>query len=73
MNVTIADDRDAFDRCDDAGDAFAAGYLHALIQGRSERERLVSGHAAAGRVLVTTGDVGAGDVDDLFSGSDRLL
>jgi len=56
-----------------AGDAFAAGYLHALIQGRSERERLISGHAAAGRALVTTGDVGAGDVDDLFSGSDRLL
>ena len=56
-----------------AGDAFAAGYLHALIQGRLERERLISGHAAAGRVLVTTGDVGAGDVDELFSGSDRLL
>ena len=56
-----------------AGDAFAAGYLHALIQGRSERERLISGHTAAGRALVTTGDVGAGDIDDLFSGSDRLL
>ncbi|MEO6533802.1 MAG: sugar kinase [Pseudolysinimonas sp.] len=43
-----------------AGDAFAAGYLHALIQNRSERERLQSGHAAAGRALVTTDDVGAG-------------
>ena len=26
-----------------AGDAFAAGYLHALILGRSERERLAAG------------------------------
>ena len=56
-----------------AGDAFAAGYLHALIQGRSERERLMSGHAAAGRALVTTDDVGGGEAGDLFSGSDRLL
>lgn len=45
-----------------AGDAFAAGYLHALIRGGSERERLIAGHAAAGRALVTTGDVGVGDV-----------
>ncbi len=41
-----------------AGDAFAAGYLHALIQGRSERERLRAGHASAGRALMTTDDVG---------------
>ena len=56
-----------------AGDAFAAGYLYALIQGRSERDRLQAGHAAAGRALVTTDDVG-GDVEsELLSGSDRLL
>jgi 2-dehydro-3-deoxygluconokinase len=42
-----------------AGDAFAAGYLYALIQGQSERERLCLGHAAAGRALTTTGDVGS--------------
>lgn len=42
-----------------AGDAFAAGYLYALIQGQSERERLRLGHAAAGRALTTTGDVGS--------------
>ncbi|MBW8871434.1 MAG: sugar kinase, partial [Leifsonia sp.] len=57
-----------------AGDAFAAGYLHALIQGRSERDRLVEGHAAAGRALMTTGDVAAADVGGaVVSGSDRLL
>jgi 2-dehydro-3-deoxygluconokinase len=44
-----------------AGDAFAAGYLHAVIRGGSERQRLISGHAAAGRALVTTDDVGAGE------------
>ncbi|MEO6533489.1 MAG: sugar kinase [Pseudolysinimonas sp.] len=42
-----------------AGDAFAAGYLHGLIAGSSERERLQFGHAAAGRALVTTDDVGS--------------
>ena len=42
-----------------AGDAFAAGYLHALLAGRSERERLQRGHEAAGRALTTTDDVGA--------------
>lgn len=41
-----------------AGDAFAAGYLHALIQGKPERERLQCGHTAAGRALVSTDDVG---------------
>ena len=42
-----------------AGDAFAAGYLHALILGKPERERLRCGHAAAGRALVSTDDVGS--------------
>ena len=61
-----------------AGDAFAAGYLSALILGRSERDRLQAGHAAAGRALVTTDDVGASDVGgepgaELLTGSDRLL
>jgi 2-dehydro-3-deoxygluconokinase len=41
-----------------AGDAFAAGYLHALILRKSERERLQRGHAAAGRALITNDDVG---------------
>lgn len=52
-----------------AGDAFAAGYLLALILGETESERLLSGHAAAGRALVTTDDVGG----EVVSGSDRLL
>lgn len=42
-----------------AGDAFAAGYLHALIGGRAVSERLAVGHAAAARALVTSADVGA--------------
>ena len=41
-----------------AGDAFAAGYLHALIEGEPVNERLAAGHAAAARALVTTADVG---------------
>ncbi|MEO6116188.1 MAG: sugar kinase [Pseudolysinimonas sp.] len=42
-----------------AGDAFAAGYLHGLIGGSPEFERLQLGHAAAGRAMMTTDDVGA--------------
>lgn len=42
-----------------AGDAFAAGYLHALILGKPVDQRLIAGHAAAARALVTTADVGA--------------
>jgi len=41
-----------------AGDAFAAGYLHALILGKTVSQRLIAGHAAAARALVTTADVG---------------
>ena len=40
-----------------AGDAFAAGYLAALLAGRSMSERLRSGHRQASRVLSTTGDL----------------
>lgn len=42
-----------------AGDAFAAGYLHALILGEPVKARLAAGHAAAARALVTTADVGS--------------
>jgi 2-dehydro-3-deoxygluconokinase len=39
-----------------AGDAFAAGYLHALLAGRSPRGRLTAGHARAVTVLGETAD-----------------
>ena len=39
-----------------AGDAFAAGYLHALLAGRSPAERLAAGHARAVTVLGETAD-----------------
>lgn len=40
-----------------AGDAFAAGYLAALLHGRPEAERLVQGHRIAGAALRVTGDI----------------
>ena len=40
-----------------AGDAFAAGYLAALLGGAGPAERLLAGHERARLVLQTTGDV----------------
>ncbi|MFI6403550.1 sugar kinase [Streptomyces sp. NPDC050548] len=40
-----------------AGDAFAAGYLAALLEHRDERSRLRLGHVAASAALRTRGDV----------------
>ncbi len=39
-----------------AGDAFAAGYLSALLQGQTAAARLSLGHATAARALVSTHD-----------------
>ncbi|MFS0714007.1 sugar kinase [Microbacterium sp. 2P01SA-2] len=39
-----------------AGDAFAGGYLAALMAGASTRERLRSGHERAALTIITTGD-----------------
>ena len=39
-----------------AGDAFAGGYLAALLAGSSAAERLRTGHARAALTMVTTGD-----------------
>ena len=39
-----------------AGDAFAAGYLHAFLQGRGSAERLQAGHDRAVLVLQSTSD-----------------
>ncbi|WP_127792756.1 sugar kinase [Agromyces sp. LHK192] len=39
-----------------AGDAFAAGYLHALLDGRAAAERLSAGHARAALTLADTAD-----------------
>jgi 2-dehydro-3-deoxygluconokinase len=39
-----------------AGDAFAGGYLAALIRGLPPAERLAAGHAQAGLALVSTSD-----------------
>jgi 2-dehydro-3-deoxygluconokinase len=39
-----------------AGDAFAAGWLHALLDGGSQEERLRSGHAAAASALGSVTD-----------------
>lgn len=40
-----------------AGDAFAAGYLHAQLAGATAAERLQSGHRQAALALATTDDV----------------
>lgn len=40
-----------------AGDAFAAGYLHALLSGRDEPARLDSGHRFAAAALRSSSDV----------------
>ncbi len=40
-----------------AGDAFAAGFLAATLEGAAVAERLAAGHAAAARVLTTHGDM----------------
>ncbi|WP_320776009.1 sugar kinase [Streptomyces sp. CRN 30] len=40
-----------------AGDAFAAGYLAGVLEGRDERSRLRLGHLAAGAALRTRDDV----------------
>jgi 2-dehydro-3-deoxygluconokinase len=42
-----------------AGDAFAAGYLFGLLDGRTEAERLRYGHRLAANALRTAADVGA--------------
>lgn len=39
-----------------AGDAFAAGYLSALLRGQSSRERLLNGHRLAARALGSVSD-----------------
>lgn len=39
-----------------AGDAFAGGYLAALLEGASPKERLRAGHRRAALTLLTTGD-----------------
>lgn len=44
-----------------AGDAFAAGYLAATIQGESARERLQAGHNRAAHVLLSTSDFVSGE------------
>ncbi|WP_371130921.1 sugar kinase [Arthrobacter sp. SDTb3-6] len=46
-----------------AGDAFAAGYLAAAIQGGGTRERLRAGHARAHLVLLSTSDFVATPTD----------
>ncbi len=40
-----------------AGDAFAAGYLHGLLSGADEAERLAIGHRFAAAVLCVAGDI----------------
>lgn len=40
-----------------AGDAFAAGFLAATLDGAELAERLSAGHTAAARVLTTHGDL----------------
>ncbi|WP_091226112.1 sugar kinase [Microbacterium sp. 3J1] len=40
-----------------AGDAFAAGFLAATLDGAALADRLAAGHAAAARVLTTHGDL----------------
>ena len=40
-----------------AGDAFAAGYLHGLLGGADEMERLACGHRFAAAVLCVVGDI----------------
>ncbi|MGF3056798.1 sugar kinase [Microbacterium sp. YY-01] len=40
-----------------AGDAFAAGYLGALLEGADATARLAAGHESAGRVLRISGDL----------------
>ena len=48
-----------------AGDAFAAGWLDAYLEGESPAARLVAGHAAAGAALRTRADMpGLAVVDD---------
>jgi 2-dehydro-3-deoxygluconokinase len=42
-----------------AGDAFAAGYLHGLLRGAGEAERLAIGHKFAAAVLCVAGDIAA--------------
>jgi len=39
-----------------AGDAFAAGYLHAWLDGAASADRLAAGHARAVLVLADTAD-----------------
>ncbi|HLS02066.1 MAG TPA: PfkB family carbohydrate kinase, partial [Beutenbergiaceae bacterium] len=39
-----------------AGDAFAAGYIAAFLQGKDPTQRLQAGHERAGLVLQTTSD-----------------
>jgi 2-dehydro-3-deoxygluconokinase len=47
-----------------AGDAFAAGYLHGLLGGAAETERLALGHRFAAAVLCVAGDIADADIAD---------
>ena len=50
-----------------AGDAFAAGFLAALLQGRSVRHCLRSGHLTAAAALRVTGDHGPLPAPEVFA------
>lgn len=50
-----------------AGDAFAAGFLAALLQGRSARQCLRSGHLTAAAALSVTGDHGPLPAPEVFA------
>ena len=51
-----------------AGDAFAAGYLHGLLDDAGEEERLRRGHALAARAISAVGDITAA-----LASTDRTL
>lgn len=57
-----------------AGDAFAAGYLHAVLQGHSPDVALRSGHVVARAALLTVDDVGHTDAQhvDEWTGNAQL-
>jgi 2-dehydro-3-deoxygluconokinase len=52
-----------------AGDAFAAGYLHGLLRGEGEAQRLAIGHRFAAAVLCVAGDIADAGVADAAPGT----
>lgn len=54
-----------------AGDAFAAGYLHAMTRGRAPDFALRCGHVVARASLLTVDDVGRTDADQVAEYADQ--